>query len=76
MRERGDYDVLSAREREVMDLRVDGVTLKEAGALLHISLFTVASHQRRALFKLGVSSRAEARRVRARYLSRTIEQLA
>jgi two-component system response regulator NreC len=50
------YTELSEREREVIQLVVEGHTSKEIGAMLHISSKTVESHRSRAMGKLGVEN--------------------
>ncbi len=52
-------DPLSPREREVVDLVVDGLTNQEVAARLFLSERTVESHVRAALMKLGCRNRAE-----------------
>jgi DNA-binding NarL/FixJ family response regulator len=50
---------LSAREREVVRLVVEGASNDEIGARLGISARTVESHLRRLFERLGVASRTE-----------------
>jgi DNA-binding NarL/FixJ family response regulator len=50
---------LSAREREVLQLVVDGASNDEIGARLGISSRTVESHLRRLFERVGVASRTE-----------------
>lgn len=50
---------LSTREHEVARRVAQGVTNKEIAYDLDISLASVATHLRRALGKLGLSTRAE-----------------
>ena len=50
---------LSGREREVVQLVVDGASNDEIGARLGISARTVESHLRRLFERLGVASRTE-----------------
>jgi len=52
----GIWDQLSAREREVVQLVVEGLTSKEIAALIHVSPKTVESHRSRAMAKLGVDN--------------------
>lgn len=52
----GLWDLLSAREREVVQLVVEGLTSKEIAALIHVSHKTVESHRSRAMAKLGVDN--------------------
>jgi len=51
--------MLSAREMEIARLLADGLSNKEIGARLFISVHTVDSHVRSILNKLGVDSRAQ-----------------
>ena len=53
------YD-LTAREKEVLHLMIDGLNNQEIGTRLVIGLSTVKFHVSSILSKLGVSSRAEA----------------
>ena len=53
------YD-LTAREREVPALMVEGLNNPQIGARLGISVTTVRTHVSNILSKLGVSNRAEA----------------
>ncbi len=50
---------LSAREREVLQLVVDGASNDEIGSRLGISSRTVESHLRRVFERFGVASRTE-----------------
>jgi DNA-binding NarL/FixJ family response regulator len=52
-------EALSAREREVAALVVDGLTHREIGAQLYISAKTVEHHVANIRQKLGASTRAE-----------------
>jgi DNA-binding NarL/FixJ family response regulator len=54
-----DFD-LTARERQVMALLLDGLTQAEIARELVISSNTVATHIQRILLKLGVHNRAQA----------------
>jgi DNA-binding NarL/FixJ family response regulator len=56
----GKLDVLSARERQVLDLLAGGSNQEEIAEALFISSKTVATHIQRVLTKLGVRSRTEA----------------
>ncbi|MGH9178675.1 MAG: LuxR C-terminal-related transcriptional regulator, partial [Acidimicrobiales bacterium] len=59
-RRRRDYDdVLSAREREVVELVASGLSSTRIAQRLHLSARTVDHHVERALRKLGVPSRRE-----------------
>ncbi len=53
------YGELSAREREVLHLVGDGLTIKEIARRLGISAKTAENHRSRVLAKLGVRNSAE-----------------
>ena len=53
------YELLGAREREVLKLLAEGKTSKEIGARLGLALKTVESHRRRISAKVGLHSVAE-----------------
>ncbi|MGM3276050.1 response regulator [Ralstonia sp. 24A2] len=53
-------DLLSAREKEVLDLITKGFTAQEIAKLMQVSHFTVRSFVRRIYSKLKVTSKAEA----------------
>lgn len=53
------YDLLTAREREVLKLIVEGHTSKEIANLLVISLKTVMGHRAKIMEKLGLHNRIE-----------------
>jgi DNA-binding NarL/FixJ family response regulator len=55
----GNGVTLSAREREVVKLVVDGASNDEIGGRLGISARTVESHLRRLFDRVGVASRTE-----------------
>jgi DNA-binding CsgD family transcriptional regulator len=59
------HTLLTAREREVLELMAEGMTNTQIAAALVVSEGTVKSHVKRILRKLHVSNRAEAV---ARYL--------
>jgi DNA-binding NarL/FixJ family response regulator len=62
MRARGvddSYDLLTAREREILHLLAEGNSNKDIASLLNISLFTVETHRRNLQEKLNVRSVAE-----------------
>ena len=61
----GNGVALSAREREVLRLVVDGASNDEIGGRLGISSRTVESHLRRLFERLGVASRTERARPRS-----------
>lgn len=65
-RRAGDAFGLSAREREVLSLIVDGRTNREIGERLFISQKTVGVHVGNILAKLGASGRVEAAMVAVR----------
>jgi DNA-binding NarL/FixJ family response regulator len=52
-------DSLSKRERDILQLLVDGRSNREAAELLHISVKTVETYRSRMLQKLGISNMAE-----------------
>src|SRR5215216_5959971 len=54
-----ELDVLTAREREVLQLIARGYRYKEIAARLHLSVKTVESHVSNVLRKLQLSSRHE-----------------
>jgi DNA-binding NarL/FixJ family response regulator len=54
-----ELDVLTAREREVLQLIARGYRYKEIAARLHLSIKTVESHVSNVLRKLQLSSRHE-----------------
>lgn len=53
------FDALTPREREVMSAIAQGMTHREAGALLGISPRTIEVHKGRVMEKLGVKTLAE-----------------
>jgi DNA-binding NarL/FixJ family response regulator len=54
-----DSDVLSDREREVLQLMAEGGTTKQIAQKLHISVKTVETHRRQIMSKLDVHTVAE-----------------
>lgn len=50
------YDLLTAREREVLQLVAEGKTNKEVANLLNVSLFTIETHRAHILQKLNLHS--------------------
>jgi DNA-binding NarL/FixJ family response regulator len=60
IREAGGPQALTAREREVLALLVEGRTNRQVARQLYISEKTVSVHVSSVLAKLGVRSRAEA----------------
>ncbi|MDE2101094.1 MAG: helix-turn-helix transcriptional regulator [Patescibacteria group bacterium] len=55
--------ILSRREREVIELRSRGMPYKQLAPALGISFFTAKNHAKRAFSKLGVSTSLEAVRM-------------
>ena len=53
------YELLSPREREILQLLAEGKTNKEVAASLFISPYTVETHRGNILEKLGLHSAAE-----------------
>lgn len=53
------YDLLSPREREVLQLIAEGKSNKEVASLLHISVYTVESHRSNIMEKLKLHGTAE-----------------
>ncbi|HUI80047.1 MAG TPA: response regulator transcription factor [Bryobacteraceae bacterium] len=50
------YDLLTTREREILQLIAEGRTNKEAATLLNVSVTTVETHRTHILQKLGLHS--------------------
>jgi len=48
------YDLLSPREREVLQLVAEGKSNKEAASLLNLSVFTVETHRAKIMQKLNL----------------------
>ena len=62
MRERGvedSYELLTNRERELLQLFAEGKTNKDVANLLNLSLYTVETHRSNLLQKLNLHSGAE-----------------
>jgi two-component system, NarL family, response regulator NreC len=62
MRERqveDSYDLLTTREREVLQLLAEGKNNKEIAGILNLSLYTVETHRGNILQKLNLHSGAE-----------------
>jgi two-component system response regulator NreC len=62
MRKRGvqdSYDLLTEREREILQLLAEGNSNKEAAALLNLSPYTVETHRTNLMQKLGLHNTAE-----------------
>jgi DNA-binding NarL/FixJ family response regulator len=53
------YDLLTTREREVLQLLAEGRSNKEVASILNLSLHTVDTHRGNILQKLGLHSGAE-----------------
>lgn len=53
------YSILTAREREVLQLIAEGCTTKQIASNLYVSLKTVETHRQHVMEKLGMSSIAE-----------------
>jgi len=52
-------DLLSSREREVLQLIAEGKTNKDIATLLHLSVYTVDAHRGRIMEKLNLHSTSE-----------------
>jgi DNA-binding NarL/FixJ family response regulator len=62
MRERGvedSYELLTTREREVLQLLAEGKNNKDVATLLNLSLYTVETHRSNIFQKLNLHSGAE-----------------
>ncbi len=61
--------IITQRERQILDSLCQGWTAKEIGAQLHISRYTVESHRRNLILKYGVRNTAQlvAKEVRKEY---------
>lgn len=62
MRKRGaedSYELLTAREREILHLLAEGKSNKDIATLLDLSLYTVETHRRNLQDKLNLHSLAE-----------------
>jgi two-component system, NarL family, response regulator NreC len=53
------YDLLTEREREVLQLLAEGKSNKEAAAVLKLSPYTVETHRTNLMQKLGLHNTAE-----------------
>jgi len=53
------YQLLTAREREILHLLAEGKSNKDIAALLNLSLFTIETHRRNLQEKLNLHSLAE-----------------
>jgi two-component system, NarL family, response regulator NreC len=56
---RGAFAVLTAREREVLQLMSEGKATKQIAMILHVSIKTVETHRRQLMEKLDLHSVAE-----------------
>ena len=54
--EEDSYDLLTSREREILQLIAEGKSNKEIAALLNLSLYTVETHRTHVLQKLNLHS--------------------
>jgi two-component system response regulator NreC len=62
MKERGvedSYELLTTREREVLQLLAEGKNNKDVAALLNLSLYTIETHRSNIFQKLNLHSGAE-----------------
>ena len=62
MRERGvedSFELLTTREREVLQLLAEGKNNKDVASLLNLSLYTVETHRSNIFQKLNLHSQAE-----------------
>lgn len=64
------YEKLTAREREVMDLVVEGLLNKQIAAKLELSLITVKIHRRQVMQKMEAASLADLVRMSDRLKTR------
>jgi DNA-binding NarL/FixJ family response regulator len=53
------YDLLTTREREILQLFAEAKTPKEVAAMLNLSLYTVETHRSNIFQKLNLHSTAE-----------------
>jgi two-component system, NarL family, response regulator NreC len=53
------YDLLTDREKEVLQLLAEGKSNKEAAAILNVSVYTVDSHRTHLMQKLNLHNTAE-----------------
>ena len=62
MRQRGvqdSYELLTEREREVLQLLAEGKSNKEAATILNLSPYTIETHRTNMMQKLGLHNTAE-----------------
>lgn len=57
--EEDSYELLTAREREILQLLAEGKANKDVANLLNLSLYTVETHRAHILQKLGLHSVAD-----------------
>lgn len=53
------FDILTPREREVLQLLTEGKTTKQIAAQCHVSVKTIETHRQHIMDKLGIRSVAE-----------------
>ncbi|MGA8595635.1 MAG: LuxR C-terminal-related transcriptional regulator, partial [Bryobacteraceae bacterium] len=53
------YELLTGREKEILQLLAQGKTNKEVAALLDVSVYTVESHRANMMQKLNLRNTAE-----------------
>ena len=58
--------VLTAREREVLQLLAEGATMREISMKLHVSMKTIETHRKNVMLKLGTHSIASLTKVAIR----------
>jgi two-component system, NarL family, response regulator NreC len=58
-RAQDSYDLLTEREREILQLLAEGKSNKEAAAVLNLSPYTVETHRANLMQKLGLHNTAE-----------------
>jgi DNA-binding NarL/FixJ family response regulator len=56
-------DSLTKRERQVMDILMQGLNSKECAERLHISIFTFETHKKNIFRKLDINSTSELMRI-------------
>lgn len=59
-RDRDDAPLLTAREREILRLSAEGLSVKQCAETMHLSQATIKTHLQHAYEKLGVSDRTAA----------------
>jgi DNA-binding NarL/FixJ family response regulator len=53
------YELLTTREREILQLLAEGKSNKDVATLLHLSLYTIETHRSNIFQKLNLHSSAE-----------------